>query len=129
MPDKNLLDEILNKKTTAPKQRFLLKRGESDQTICSLEFTFFESGDGITFARLFNMQKNIVDVSISELSKQPDAFKFFQINRMVFINIESLDKMSNWFNSRLKIKIIPPMENEFIVSREQVIFFKQWLDK
>ncbi len=75
------------------------------------------------------MQKNIVDVSISELSKQPDAFKFFQINRMVFINIESLDKMSNWFNSRLKIKIIPPMENEFIVSREQVIFFKQWLDK
>ena len=129
LPDKKLLDDILNKRTTAPKQRFLIKIGDNYQTIKSLEIAFFESEDGITFATLFNKQKNIVDVSISELSKQLDAHKFFQINRKVIISIESLDKMFNWFNSRLKIKIIPPMENEFIVSRERVKSFKQWLDK
>jgi len=129
LPDKKLLDEILNKKTVVPKQRFLIKRGDSYQTINSLDIAFFESEDGITFATLFNNQKNIVDVSISELSKQIDAYKFFQINRKVIINIESLGKMSNWFNSRLKIKIIPPMDNDFIVSRERVKSFKQWLDK
>ena len=129
LPDKKLLDEILNKKTVVPKQRFLIKRGDNYQTINSLEIAFFESEDGITFATLFNKQKNIVDVSISELSKQLDTNKFFQINRKVIINIESLDKMTSWFNSRLKIKIVPPMENDFIVSRERVKGFKQWLDK
>ena len=129
LPDKKLLDDILNKRTTAPKQRFLIKIGDNYQTIKSLEIAFFESEDGITFATLFNKQKNIVDVSISELSKQLDAHKFFQINRKVIISIESLDKMFNWFNSRLKIKIISPMENDFIVSRERVKSFKQWLDK
>lgn len=129
LPDKKLLDDILNRKTVAPKQRFLIKRGDNYQTINSHEIAFFESEDGITFATLFNKQKNIIDLSISELSKQVDVNKFFQINRKVIINIESLDKMSNWFNSRLKIKIIPPMENEFIVSRERVKSCKQWLDK
>jgi DNA-binding LytR/AlgR family response regulator len=128
LPDKKLLDEILNRKTVTPKQRFLIKIGDNYQTINSLEIAFFESEDGITFATRFNKQKNIVDFSISDLSKQIDANKFFQINRKVIINIESLDKISSWFNSRLKIKIIPPMDNDFIVSRERVKGFKQWLD-
>jgi len=54
---------------------------------------------------------------------------FNQINRKVIINIESMDKMSNWFNSRLKIRIVAPMENDFTVSRERVKTFKQWLAK
>jgi len=127
-PDKKLLEEVLYR-TTTPKKRFLIKTGDSYKTINSSDIAFLESEDGVTFATLFNKQKYIVDYSIADLSKQMDASSFFQINRKIIVNIESVEKINSWFNSRLKIKINPSMDDDIIVSRERVKSFKQWLNR
>ena len=127
-PDKKLLEEILNKAAFTPKKRFLIKTGDNYITINSNDVAYFISDDSVTLAVLFSKKKYIVDYSIVDLSKQLDASFFFQINRKVIINIESVEKIITWFNSRLKIVINPPIEEDVIVSRDRVRSFKQWLD-
>ena len=128
-PERALLKEILSNTTFTPKKRFLVKTGDSYLTINSADISFFVSEDGLTFATLFNEQKFIVDYSIVDISQQMDTATFFQINRKVIINIESVKNIHAWFNSRLKVKISPSMGDDIIVSRERVKSFKEWLDR
>ena len=99
------------------------------KTINSSDIAFLVSEDGLTFATLFNKQKHIVDYSIADLARQMDTSYFFQINRKIIVNIESVVKIHSWFNSRLKVEVNPPIGEDIIVSRERVKSFKEWLDK
>lgn len=128
-PERALLKEILRSTTFTPKERFLVKMGDNYLTINSRDIAFFMSEEGLTFATLFDEQKFIVDYSIVDISEQTDTATFFQINRKVIINIESVKNIHAWFNSRLKVKLNPSMGDDIIVSRERVKSFKEWLDK
>jgi len=128
-PEKRLLEEILNRKAFTPKRRFLIKTGDNYKIINSNDIAFMFSEDGLTFATIFNKQKHIVDYSIADLTTQMDPAAFFQINRKIIINIESVVKIHSWFNSRLKVEVNPPIDEDIIVSRERVKSFKEWLDK
>ena len=128
-PDKQLLEEIVNKSVITSKKRFLIKSGDNYSTIVNSDIAYLSSDEGITTATLFNKQKHIVDYSIVDLSKLMDSHSFFNINRKIIINIESVVKINSWFNSRLKIELNPPPTDEVIVSRERVKFFKEWLDR
>lgn len=128
-PEKKLLEEILNRTAFTPKKRFLVKTGDNYNSINSSDIAFLASEEGITFATLFNKQKYIVDYSIVDLSKEMEAADFFQINRKMIININSVKKINSWFNSRIKLELTPSTEEDIIVSRERVSSFKQWLDK
>lgn len=128
-PDKQLLEEIINKTAITPKKRFLIKSGDSYTTINSSDIAYLVSEDGVTFATLFNNKKYIVDYSIVDLSQLMEDSEFFQINRKIIISIGSVKKISSSFNSRLKIELSPLSESEIIVSRERVRSFKQWLDR
>jgi DNA-binding LytR/AlgR family response regulator len=57
----------------------------------------------------------------------PDLF--FRINRNVIIHINSIEKVSTYFNNRLKVNTPELLEDDRIVSRERVIDFKKWLDR
>jgi len=127
-PEKKLLEDILKKKTFTPKKRFLVKMGDNYLPIGSDDIAYLISEDGLTFATLFNKERHIVNFSIVELAKQMDPSSFFQINRKMIINIESVKKLSSWFNSRLKLTLIPPLNEDAVVSRERTSSFKEWLD-
>ncbi len=129
LPDINLLDEILNKKTITPKKRFLIKTSDNYFTINSKDIAVIASEEGVTTAILFNNKKYIVDFTVDALSRQMDPLLFFQINRKIIINIESVIKISSWFNSRLQVQTNPSVNYEMIVSRERVKAFKEWLDR
>ncbi len=128
-PEKKLLEEILSRTSFTPKRRFLIKTGDQFRTINSNEVAYLISEDGVTFATLFNGQRHIVDYTIVELSSQMDPAVFCQINRKIIINVESVGKISTWFNGRLKITVNPPIVDDIIVSRERVKDFKEWLDR
>lgn len=127
-PEKGLLEEILKKKTFTPKKRFLVKMGDNYLPISSDDIAYLISEDGLTFATLFNKERYIVNYSIVELAKQMDTSSFFQINRKMIVNIKSVKKLSSWFNSRLKLTLIPPQNEDAVVSRERTTSFKEWLD-
>ena len=127
-PEKGLLEEILKKKTFTPKKRFLVKMGDNFLPISSDDIAYLISEEGLTFATLFNKERYIVNYSIVELAKQMDPTTFFQINRKMIVNINSVKKLSSWFNSRLNLTLTPVHEGDAVVSRERTSSFKEWLD-
>ena len=127
-PEKGLLEEILKTKTFTPKKRFLVKMGDNFLPISSDDIAYLISEEGLTFATLFNKERYIVNYSIVELAKQMDPSTFFQINRKMIVNVKSVKKLSSWFNSRLKLALVPPIEEDAVVSRERTSSFKEWLD-
>ncbi len=54
---------------------------------------------------------------------------FFRINRKVLININAIDKVTSYFNGRLKINNSLIEGEAGIVSRERVNDFKLRLDR
>lgn len=127
-PEKELLREILKSKTVAPKKRFLIKIGDNFITVHSQDIAYLISEDGVTFATLFSRERYIVNYSIVELANKMDPAEFFQINRKMIVNIKSVKKINSWFNSRLKLTLNPPAEEDTVVSRERTSGFKEWLD-
>jgi len=129
LPERSVLREILNNTSVTSKKRFLVKIGDRFLYIKSEEIAYFISEAGITFATLFNGKSHIVDYSILELSKLMDQECFFQINRKMTINIDSVKNINTWFNNRLKIELVPITKQDIIISRERVKNFKDWLDR
>ncbi len=129
LPEKKLLEEIFQKTNFTHKRRFLIRIGDQFQTVNATDIAWLISDKGVTFAVLFDRQRYIVDYPIAELSKQMDLDDFFQINRKIILNIESVGKISTWFSGRLKLHLTPPAKEEIIVSRDRVKKFKAWLDR
>jgi len=126
-PEKTLLKEILNKDKITPKRRFLIRTGDKYHVIKGSEIAWFISEESITFAVLFSGERHIVGHTITELATQLDPDIFFRISRKAIVNIESIEKISSWFNSRLKLTLNPPAGEDIIVSRERVKSFKDFL--
>lgn len=127
-PEKNLLEEILKKNAFVPKKRFLIKLGDNYVPVHSDDIAYLVSDEGLTFATLFNKEKHIVNYAIADLSKQMDPATFFQVNRKMIVNVNSVEKISSWFNSRLKLTLNPRCGEDAVVSRERTSGFKEWMD-
>lgn len=110
------------------KERFMVKVGEQLKFIKTEDVAYFFSEDGYAHLMNWSGDKYIIDFSLDQLNDMLDPKLFHRINRKTVIGIESIDKVSSYFNSRLKIKLKPKMEEE-IVSRERVNDFKTWLDQ
>lgn len=123
-----LLDQI---KIPQPgyKTRFLVKTGTKLHSISCDEIAYFHAvGKGV-WLHTRDQRKYALDQSLEELGKQVDPGIFFQLNRQFLTHIQSIRQIHTYFNGKLKIDLIPEMNEEVLVSRERATAFKQWLDK
>jgi DNA-binding LytR/AlgR family response regulator len=65
---------------------------------------------------------------LENLEEVLDPRLFYRINRAYIININAIQDVVVYSNSRLKITPLVKWENEIIVSREKVSDFKNWFD-
>jgi DNA-binding LytR/AlgR family response regulator len=57
-----------------------------------------------------------------------DPERFFRINRKYLVSLKSINDVITYSNSRLKLKVQHPVDDEFLVAREKVKEFKEWLE-
>lgn len=127
----NILNEIAvnyHAETKQLKNRFIVKMGDSISSIKSDQIACFLAEDGVVLLVTVNGKKFIVDYTIDQLVSCLNPEDFFRINRKVIIALNSIQKVSSYFNSRLKITLNNLDEEASIVSRERVGDFKKWLD-
>ncbi len=110
------------------KSRFLVKMGDGIVSVKSDEVAYFVSEDGLVLLVTQLSKRYPLNYSLDDLEGLVDETKFFRINRKVIVNINSIQKISNYFNSRLKLTLPLLGDDESIVSRERVPEFKVWLD-
>ena len=118
--------QILNKQY---KNRFMVKLGDSIVSIKTEDVNHFIAEDGITLMTTSTGKRYAVDYTLDQLEELISPELFFRINRKVFIGMSAIQKVSSYFNSRLKINSDLLDDDHSIVSRERVNEFKAWLDK
>lgn len=111
------------------KSRFLVKKGQTIDTIQTDEIHHFDSQDSLTFLTTTTGSRYIIDYTLEQLETILLPNDFFRINRKIIIHIQSVEKVNTYFNGRLAIISKQLDGDKRIVSRERVNDFKQWLDK
>jgi hypothetical protein len=85
------------------KNRFLVKMGDNIISIKTDDVFHFTAEDGITLMVTSNNKRYPIDYTLDQLEGAVSPDLFFRINRKVLISMNSIQKVSSYFNSRLKI--------------------------
>ena len=82
------------------------------------------AGKGVVIAEDYETANETIDQLFSTL----DPAKFYQINRGQIVTKFAVEKISPYFNSRVKLQVTNPRDQEFIVSRQKTSDFKDWMN-
>jgi DNA-binding LytR/AlgR family response regulator len=110
------------------KNRFMVKSGQTIDSIKVEDIVQFQTQDSITFLIIANGKRFPVDYTLDQLEVLLSPTNFFRINRKVILNILCIKKVSTHLNSRLYIQSPFLVGDAAIVSRERVADFKFWLN-
>jgi len=122
----NVLSTIRPK--SSYKSRFIAKVGNQIKYIMHEDIAYFFADDNIVFLVTENQGKYIIDYSLNQLEDFLDPKYFFRLNRTYYVNIKAIVKVHKFFNSRLKIELKPPVQEDILVSRIKVPDFLDWLE-
>jgi DNA-binding LytR/AlgR family response regulator len=122
------ISQAYNQLAKPTKSRFLVKSGQTIDSIKTEDVLHFQTQDSITFLVIESGKRFPIDYTLEQVESLVEPAHFFRINRKILINIKAIEKVSTYPNSRLMIQS-KFLEGEMsIVSRERVNDFKQWLD-
>ncbi|ASZ12588.1 LytTR family DNA-binding domain-containing protein [Chitinophaga pendula] len=124
-----LIENLLN--YIQPKEyrtRFLIPYRDGYKKINVEDIAFFSSQVGGNYANLFNGETMVIPQTLETLEQQLDPALFFRANRQYIVHIDSVEKVYNQFNGKLKIEIKNYRDTDIIVSRSKAPLLKMWLD-
>jgi two-component system response regulator LytT len=125
--DYRKLAESIARNSPDTLKRFLVRYGETLKPVDIMDVAWFHTEEKIVFMTLKNGSNYPVDFSLDELETRLDAQRWFRINRQFIISFDSIDKMTAWSKSRIRITLRPPCTIETVSSTERSGDFKLWL--
>jgi two-component system response regulator LytT len=110
------------------KKRFTTRVGQHLKIINADEIECFYSENKGTYAATSDGRNYLLDTTLENLETELEPKIFFRVSRKFYVNINHIQDIISYTNSRLKIKLNRYIEQEIIVSRERVRDFKLWLE-
>lgn len=124
-----LIEELLSQiQPKAYRTRFFLPYRDAYRKINVEDIAFFHSYMNISYANLTNGDKIVVPQTLETLEHELEPKNFFRINRQYIVHVNSIEKVHNFFNGKLKLKLKNHTDDDIIVSRTKAPLFKMWLD-
>lgn len=123
-----LKETFITPKTTAYKNRFMVKLGDHIRSITTDQIVLFYADGRDVYLVTNQSRKFIIDYTLETLEDLLEPKNFFRINRTYILNIHSIKDVIVYSNSRLKITLTQEFDKEIVVSREKVAPFKTWFD-
>lgn len=110
------------------KKRFTVKIGQHLKMISAEDITCFFSENKGTYLRTSEGRNYLLETTLDGLEAELCPRTFFRVNRKFSLNINYIRDIISYTNSRLKIKVQNPPDEEVIVARERVKDFRKWLE-
>lgn len=113
------------------KHRCLVKKGGHFEYINVSDIAFINSSDSLTFLHTFDGNRFIYPKTVEQLYADLDLDQFYQINRSQVVQSRAISEIHPFLNQRLKLVLNIPVKGDldFIVSRNRMVSFKEWMDK
>lgn len=120
---------LLQGKHDTYRQRFLVVEKDGYVTVPVSEISYISTDAGVVRLFLKNKKQYTVDMSLDDIDSQLDPTQFFRATRQQIVGITSVQRISNWFNRKIKIILSEYPDAEIVVGKEKVARLKQWLDR
>ena len=104
-----------------------MKRGSDYITIKTEDVAYFYATHKLVCMVGHNNQKFILDKSLADIEKEIDPAQFYRANRKYLINISAIKKIKGYPKSKLLLEVAPVINEEIIISQENVFAFKEWM--
>jgi DNA-binding LytR/AlgR family response regulator len=130
MVDIDRLMDVFSHESPSYKERFLIRMGDVLKKVNATDCAYFFAKDKAVYLVTFDNKKYPIDDSLDSLEKQLNPDLFFRINRSLFVNIHSINEMTAWSRSRIKLELSPKAFSgaDTLVSTSRSADFKSWLD-
>lgn len=123
---KEIVSKLLSKQPAD--KRFLIRMGQSLRLVHQQDIAYFFTQDKITFMMTREGRKYPVDYTLENLEEMVDPAKFFRINRQYILQLDAIQHMHAHSKARVRIELLPPAQEEVVVSTEKSPLFKKWLE-
>lgn len=110
------------------KKRFTARVGQHIKIIGADDIECIYSENKGTYAATSAGRSFLLDTTLEHLEGELSPEKFFRVSRKFYVNIDHINDIVAYTNSRLKVKLHRFNEQEIVVSRERVKDFKLWLE-
>lgn len=115
--------------TAKYKKRFLGKVGQRLFFLEADNIAFFQADNKIVHIVDKEGNRYVVDYTMEQLEELLDSQHFFRLNRSFIVNINAIQQVKPYYNSRLKLSVKGSMQqDEMIISRERVADFRAWAE-
>ncbi|WP_271764764.1 LytR/AlgR family response regulator transcription factor [Aquimarina algiphila] len=91
------------------------------------DFAFFYINRGVVRGVTFLAGSYTMEKKMQELEKDLDPEVFYRVNRQFIINRDAVDKINYPFYGKIKVTVIPEIDENIIISKEKSKDFKNWL--
>jgi len=109
------------------KKRYLVKRGADLIAVKAEDIAYCYATHKLVCMVDKAGQKFILDKSLADMEKELEPTQFFRINRKYIANINAVKKIRLYGKGKLLIELAPPVDEEVIISNENVGAFKEWM--
>jgi DNA-binding LytR/AlgR family response regulator len=127
--DASQIEQLLKISRPEYKERFIARVGDQIKYVNVENVAYFRAEDNEVMLITKKNNKYIIDYSLEELVNLLDPKRFFRVNRSYIVTIDSIEKISKYFNSRLHLELIPKTDDTVLISRVKVPEFLNWMDK
>ena len=104
-----------------------MKRGTDYISIKTEDIAYFYAAHKLVCLVDNRNQKFILDQSLAEIEKQVDPSQFYRVNRKYFVQQNAIKKIKSYPKSKLQLELDPPINEDIIISQENVAAFKEWM--
>lgn len=111
------------------KRRFLIKRGGDYISIKTEEIAYLYATHKLVCLVDSRAQKFILDDSLTDIERQLDPSQFYRVNRKYLVHLNAIDRIKSYPKSKLQLELKPSVNDEIIISQENVASFKVWMAK
>lgn len=73
-------------------------------------------------------ERHQIGMTLDEIESQLDPQRFMRVNRQYIVGASAVDRLSTWFQGKLRIHLKGYPDDEITVSKEKVAAVKRWLD-
>ena len=110
------------------KKRFLVKRGADYVSVKTDDIAYFYAAHKLVCMVNTSNQKFILDQSLADIEKQLDPAQFYRVNRKYLIQLNAIKKIKTYPKSKLQLEVEPVVNEDIIISQENVSAFKEWME-
>jgi DNA-binding LytR/AlgR family response regulator len=111
------------------KSRFLISKADSLIPVKVNEVAYIFTEDKAVMLMTKENIRYFINYTLDELEELLDPKYFFRLNRQFIVHIDSILKISNYFNGKLKVELHPNITDEVVVSRAKSPILKSWLEQ